>query len=151
MQIYDIILSVRDILIGGLEMNRGEFEAFVTANYLADPEYLWKRYPSYAVFRHSKGKKWFAVVMNIPKSKLGIDSNESVDVVNLKCNEELSPFIAYNNKGIFPAYHMNKRMWVSVLLDGSVTDETIEFLLDISFNETLKKGKSRSETYNEKL
>ena len=44
-------------------------------------------------------------------------------------------------KGIFPAYHMSKTCWISVLLDGSVSDETLSFLIDVSFELTSKKSK----------
>ena len=87
--------------------------------YNVEPEYLWKDLPDYGVLKCSNGK-WFAIVMKVPFSKLGIESEEPVWIVNLKVDgNRLSEII--NNRNIFPAYHMNKKLWVSVLLT-SVTD-----------------------------
>ena len=44
-----------------------------------------------------------------------------------------------NEKGIYPAYHMSKTHWVSVLLDGSASEDTLSFLIDVSFDLTDKK------------
>ena len=56
----------------------------VKKRYKAKPEYLWKRYPDYAIFRHSDNKKWFGLVMDVPKCKLGLDGDERVDILNVK-------------------------------------------------------------------
>ncbi|MBR6563778.1 MAG: MmcQ/YjbR family DNA-binding protein [Clostridia bacterium] len=106
------------------------------------PEYLFTKYPSYAVFRHQSNKKWFAVIMRIPISKLGIMENREVSVVNLKCTPEAMDEL-WDSDGIFPAYHMNKRHWITVLLDGTVPTETVKKLLDVSFDATNVKIKKK--------
>ncbi|MBR2875628.1 MAG: MmcQ/YjbR family DNA-binding protein [Clostridia bacterium] len=106
--------------------------------YAALPEFPWVKYPGFAVYRHSENNKWFAVIMDIPKSKLGFQSEETVSVVNLKCDPVLMGSL-YSEYGIFPAYHMNKSHWISVLLDGGVEKEKLEWLTDISFNLTKSK------------
>ena len=60
--------------------------------------------------------------MNIPKEKLGISSSEIIDIVNLKSDPILIGNLR-NEKGIYPAYHMNKTYWISVALDGTVEDD----------------------------
>ncbi len=120
-------------------MTRNEAEAHVTRTYGAAPEYLWERYPTYAVFRHRENRKWFAVFMTIPKSRLGIREDGLIDVVNVKCAEELTEAL-WQEKGILPAYHMNKRKWLSVILDGSVPTDTVTWLLAISHRLTAPKA-----------
>ncbi len=119
-------------------MNREELERYINERYETEGEYMWVRYPNFAVFRHGENRKWFAVLMTIPKARLGLKSEELVDVVNLKCR--LGEGATYREEaGVYPAYHMNKWHWISVCLDGSVSAERIRELLCISFDLTLGK------------
>ena len=90
------------------------------------------------VFRHSDNKKWFALVMTIKKRKLGIDSDELIDVVNLKCAPEIMDDLWQEN-GIFPAYHMSKKHWLTLALDGTCEAETLKWVTKISYDLTKKK------------
>ena len=119
-------------------MNRSELSKHVLDKYSIVGERPWQKYPSYEIFRHNDNKKWFAVVMRIPMSKLGVLENRDVNVVNLKCTPEVLDELR-QEEGIYPAYHMNKEHWISVLLDGSVSPEAIKTLLDVSYNATKKK------------
>lgn len=90
------------------------------------------------VFRHPENKKWFALVMTIKKRKLGLESDELIDVVNLKCAPEIMDDLWQEN-GIFPAYHMSKKHWLTLALDGSCDEETLMWVTKISFDLTKKK------------
>ncbi len=129
------------------KLNRENFDKYISETYGINPDFPWLKYPSFSVYRHSNNKKWFAVVMNLHKSKLGLSEDETVDVVNLKCDPIMSGSFCKDD-GIFPAYHMNKNYWISVLLDGSVDDEKLKLLLDISYELTdikIKKAKQKHE------
>lgn len=112
----------------------------ITHTYGATAEYPWASAPSYGVYRHSHNKKWFAVIMDIPASKLGLKNDEIISIVNLKCDPILIGSLHKDN-GIYPAYHMNKSYWISVVLDGTVDTEKLKWLTEISY--TLTKGKAR--------
>ena len=43
---------------------------YVKEKYNTTPEYLWKRYPTYAVLRHEDNNKWYAAVMNVSAYRL---------------------------------------------------------------------------------
>ncbi len=118
-------------------MNREALLNFITEKYGVLPEYPWASAPSFAVYRHENNKKWFAVVMTITKDKLGFDSTENIDIVNLKCDPLMS---VTTETGIFPAYHMSKTHWISVSLDGSVDEDKIKWLLNLSFELTGKSS-----------
>lgn len=119
-------------------MNREELAAYISENYNAEAEHPWLEYPNFAVFRHENNRKWFALIMDVPREKLGLAGGDTLDVVNLKCDPiEIGSF--REQAGIFPAYHMNKNHWLTVALDGSVSDETLTLLLDISFELTARK------------
>ena len=121
-------------------MERNSIFKHCKDTYGTAPEYLWERFPSYAVLRHRGNRKWYAVVMEIPFKRLGVMREGTVDVMNLKLGEAMVGSVR-DERGIFPAYHMAKGAWVSVLLDGTVPDETILAFLDISHELTDTKRK----------
>ena len=119
-------------------MDEKELVRYAFSQYGAQPEYLWKKYPDYFVLRHKDGGKWFAVVMDIPKERLGLDGKEKIFIMDVKCGPLLyGSFIG--RTGVFPAYHMNKENWITLLLDGSAESETIKQLLGISYQLTENK------------
>ena len=121
-------------------MKRDELEALISETYNADADYPWLKYPNYEVFRHSNNQKWFALIMDVPKDKLGLQGTELLDVVNFKCDPILIGSLR-GEPGIFPAYHMNKEQWITVALDGSVSDDKIKMLLDMSYQATAPKAR----------
>lgn len=118
-------------------MNRQELAAWLTETYSTTGEYLFARYPSFQVFRHNGNRKWFAVIMEIPRKNLGLAGNGEISMVNLKCDTRMIGSFR-EEPGFFPGWHMNKAHWLSVALDGSVEDAKIRFLVDMSFNLTKK-------------
>ena len=110
-------------------MNRHEFVTYLTGTYSCAGEHLFARYPSFQVFRHWGNKKWFAVIMDIPRKNLNLPGEGEISVVNLKCDTRLIGSFR-EEPGIFPGWHMNKAHWLSVALDGTVEDEKIKFLMD---------------------
>ena len=90
-----------------------------------------------AVFRHANNRKWYAIMMRVPRRKFGIDSDEVVDVVNLKLPLEMFGSFGAAD-GVYPAYHMNKLHWISVLLPDAA-DDLVEFLVNASYEATREK------------
>ena len=128
-------------------MNRGELEAYIRNHYATLPDYPWADTPRAAVFRHANNRKWFALVMEVPRGRLRLPGAEPLDIVNFKCDPILIASLR-GETGIFPAYHMNKSSWITAALDGSVQAKTIELLLDVSYE--LTKPKIRRKTANRK-
>ena len=91
------------------------------------------------VLRHGAGGKWFGLVMNIPKKRVGIEEDGMVDVLNLKIDPEESYVVREMFEGIIPAYHMNKRHWISVILNDTVPMEFCEILIQKSYDLTKKR------------
>ncbi|WP_297871965.1 MmcQ/YjbR family DNA-binding protein [uncultured Oscillibacter sp.] len=115
-------------------MNREALEAYLTGTYAAAADRPWARYPDYVVFRHTGNRKWFALVMRIPGSRLGLTGDGLLDVVNVKCDPLLIGSFR-ELPGIYPAYHMNKGNWLSVSLEEA-GDETIKVLINMSYDLT---------------
>lgn len=110
-----------------LQDNREKLLAYAHARYGTSAEYLWEKHPSYGVLRNAKGK-WYAIFMRVPKRRLLIDEEGECEVVNLKAAaQEL-----VDHQRIFPAYHMNKKHWISVRLDAHWESGELEMLLEKS-------------------
>ena len=101
------------------------------------PDYPFDEDFETAVLRHADNRKWFALLMKVSRRKFGFDSDKTVDVVNLKLPIEMVGSFGKDD-GVYPAYHMNKLHWISVLLPDA-TDETIAFLTGVSYETTKSK------------
>lgn len=121
-------------------MNIQQLRQFVFETYGVDAEFPWAKSPNYLVFRHSDNQKWFALIMDISKDKLGLPEREPINILNVKC-EPLMIGSLRREDGIYPAYHMSKTNWITVALDGSVSDDKIKWLMDMSYNLTAKGPK----------
>ena len=94
-----------------------------------------------AVLRHDMNRKWYALVMRVSRRKFGFDCDETVDVVNLKL--PLAMFGSFGpSDGVYPAYHMNKLHWISVLLPDA-TEDIIELLVHASYEATRNPQKRK--------
>ena len=108
----------------------------VQEKYANQLEYLWEKSPDTAVLRHEDNQKWYAVLMRIPWDKLEKGREGLVEAVNIK-HEQVADLLS--KKGIYPAFHMNKRYWLSLTLDDSLQDEEVIELIERSWNLTVKK------------
>lgn len=117
---------------------REEIIEYIRSRYGSEPEYMWQSTPDAAVFRHSDNRKWFALIMNISRDKLGIQG-EKTDILNIKCDQLIVGSYLLMD-GFYPAYHMNKKSWLTVLLDGTVDSEQIKGIVDMSYAVTQSKA-----------
>lgn len=117
-------------------MNRKELIEYIQKTYAVIPEYLWSKYPNYAVFRHHNHSKWFAVIMDVAENKLfDTGKNNKVDVINLKVPVPLVGALRLK-KTVYPAYHMNKEHWISIRLDTDFDDTELKSLISESYELT---------------
>jgi predicted DNA-binding protein (MmcQ/YjbR family) len=111
---------------------------FIDKKYNAAPEYLWRRYPTYCIFRHNDNRKWFAIIMSVPRKIIKLSGDGNIDIINVKCSTDDIGFLL-DIPGILPAYHMSKANWISVVLDGTVPQKNVKQLIKTSFELTEKK------------
>ena len=123
------------------KMNRIELEKYILLQYDALADDPWASAPGFRVFRHADSRKWFAVMMNSPKCRLGEASDELLEVVNVKCDPLLIGSLRGQN-GYFPAYHMNKEKWLSIQLGKPELDDAIKDLLSLSYELTAPKKRN---------
>ncbi len=110
--------------------------AYAKEKYGTEPEYPWMRFPDYAVLRHSDGNKWYGLVMDIPREKLGLGGEGRAEILNVKLDDLMHAESLVRRKGYFKGYHIKSGLWVSVLLDGTVPFGELCGLLDLSFRVT---------------
>lgn len=115
-------------------MKKQDFIKHCFEFYGISPDYPFNDDFDTAVLRHPSNGKWFALVMKISRSKLGLDSDEMIWVINLKQPLEMIGAFSKSD-GVYPAYHMNKLHWISVVLDDAA-DETVKLLTDLSYEAT---------------
>ena len=96
-----------------------KYVAYLKSKFSAEPDFPWPDTPDYAVFR-CPNQKWFALVMKVKYRQLGLAGDEEVWAVNMKAEQDAIPNLV-DRKSIFPAWHMNKKHWITVLLTA-VTD-----------------------------
>ena len=112
---------------------RDVLNKYIIDSYGAEPEFLWSKFPHYAVYRHQDNKKWFAIIMDVEYRKLGVESEAKTDIINLKLGDPLLVDTLINDNGYYKAYHMAKNTWITIALDGSVSFEEIVSLLSDSY------------------
>ena len=89
-----------------------------------EPEFLWPKFPNNAVLRRKDSKKWYAVLLVLAKYKLGADSDTIVDILDLRGRaDDIAALMG--RPAYFPGWHMNKKHWYTVCLDGSVPMDAI--------------------------
>ena len=109
-----------------------EIIEYVKNKYGDELEFLWEKSPKNAVIRRKSSNKWYAVILTVSKIKLNLNCDEIIEVINLhNIAEEIEKLI--DNKKYFPAYHMNKKYWCTICLDGTVELKEIYKLIDISY------------------
>ena len=113
-------------------MKREEIFEYVKNQYGTVPEYLWETSPKSAVLRHKNGK-WYAVLMQVEKSRLGLEEESMVDVINVKCEPDMVGLLT-QTYGFLSGYYMNKKYWITMLLDGRVSEAKILDFLDLSYD-----------------
>lgn len=123
-------------------MTKQDLLTYCQSTYGTLPDYPFDDDLCTAVLRHRDSRKWYALLMRVSRKKFGQESGEVVDVVNMKLPVELAGSFGPSD-GVFPAYHMNKFHWISVILTDA-KDETVRFLLNASYEVTRAKKKAKS-------
>lgn len=99
---------------------KNNYIAWIKNQFGADPDFPWPDDAQYSFVFRCPNDKWFALVMRIKYKQLALSGDEEVWVVNMKASPDEIPNLI-DHKSIFPAWHMNKKHWITVLLTA-VTD-----------------------------
>lgn len=92
--------------------------------YKDEPEFAWESSPGFGIFKNPNNKKWYGLIMNIDKSKIDKKYSGEVEIINVKLDPERIQ-VLISKKGFYPAYHMNKKNWITISLDDTLSDDEI--------------------------
>ena len=98
--------------------------AYVRETYGDELEFLWTKFPDNAVWRRKDTQKWYGAILTVSRRKLGLSSDEAAEIIDLRMEPEQMD-VTVDNKKYFPGWHMNKRSWYTIILDGSVPEAEI--------------------------
>lgn len=125
-------------------------EGWIHREYGVTAEFPWERYPGNGTFKCPGNGKWFAAILTVEFGKLAggaayaHDENTVVEVINLKADPDQIPALT-KTPGVYPAWHMNKKHWISVILDDTADDETVRELIRESYRlASSGKGKGKA-------
>ena len=125
----------RDVFI--LDQSRALLET-VRSRWNEELEFLWEDSPEYAVLRRTDTGKWYGVMMRLPGRKFGLTDDAVSEFVLLRIPRDAADAIVADNR-FLPAYHMNKRTWFAIRLDGGVGLTEILQLTERSRKQAVKK------------
>ena len=115
-------------------MNRAQLKEHILTTYLSEYDEPWAKWPDNGVFPHPGNKKWFALVTKVDGSKIGLDTDKPVDIVNLKGDPLLINALV-EQPGYHRAWHMNKEHWITAEL-SAIDDDQLLALVEMSFDAT---------------
>lgn len=105
---------------------------YIHQQYGDSPSFPWKKFSGYGIFRNPHNNKWYALIANLDKNKLDKKQSGEIEIINIKLAETKIQELL-KQKGFYPAYHMNKKTWITILLDDTLSDNTIFKLLHESY------------------
>lgn len=134
-EIYNLLknrkIDFKKLLEYGFAKKENQYE-YRTTLIKDEFEFLWEK-SNNAIVRHKENNKWYAALLMVSKNKLGLDSDEVVDIIDLKMlPEDIEEIV--DNENYFLGYHMNKKHWITIILDGRVKIEKIYEFIDISYH-----------------
>ncbi|WP_314011241.1 MmcQ/YjbR family DNA-binding protein [Pseudostreptobacillus hongkongensis] len=109
---------------------------YIKNKYDVDLEYAFKD-NNLGVFRRKDNEKWFGILIALNGNKVDVSINKEVELINLKAKAE-DVIKLIEKDGIYRAYHMNKKYWISCILDEKINIDEIFKLIDNSFELTGK-------------
>ena len=115
-------------------MTREQILQYVKEEYGTVSEHLWAKYPNYEILRKPDSGKWYGALMDVPKNKIGLQGEAITDILVLKDKPENVVHIC-EMEGFAPAYHMNKKHWFAVILDGA-DEKAVYGMIDKSYELT---------------
>lgn len=111
--------------------------SFIYERFNDKPMFMFDKYPGVCVFKNLNNNKWYGIIMNVDRSKLDSSKSGEVEIINLKIDSDKIKELLLQ-KGYYEAYHMNKKYWISIILDDSISDKNIEQLIIESYNNIIK-------------
>lgn len=131
-KIKDIIKNCTDLNV--FKSNQAkDIINYIKEKYNDNLEFLWEKFDDNAIWRNKLNNKWYGLLLTISERKLDIDSDKIIEIIDLRYQKEkIDELIDF--KTIYPGYHMNKKSWITIKLDDTISTEEIYRLIDNSYS-----------------
>ena len=138
-QVEDLVQEIKEKCLLNSNMKLRLME-YCERKFGTEPEAPWEDSPDAYTFKTAKRNKWYALFMTIPYKSLGLVAKGTLDVLNIKLPPE-KVLDLIDRVHFYPAYHMNKKHWITIVLDKEVDEPLVQQLLEESYGlvEKLKK------------
>ncbi len=123
-----------------------EITRLIQEKYGDNPEFLWDKFKGYGVFKNPDNNKWYGIIMNIDRSKTDKTKKGEIEIINIKLNENKITELL-KREGFYPAWHMNKKSWITIILDKTLSNDEIMEYIEESRNYTKVDKKIRDKHY----
>lgn len=132
----DLLTEIRDTCCEKVLFHTAQAERisnWIKETYGDEPEFLWEKFPTYAIFRKKEDRKWYGLIGMVPHNRIDSDQgSEEVEVLNVHAKKEtIAEYL--KKEGFHEAYHMNKKTWTTVILEEGFSDEEIRKLIEESY------------------
>lgn len=104
------------------------------------PEFLWDKFQGSGIFRNPETKKWYLAILDTDRSKIQKDGTGLIEVALVKLSAE-NVEKRLKQEHIYPGWHMNKKYWITIILDDSLSDEAIMELIEESHSFTVRTSR----------
>lgn len=109
-----------------------EIISYIKQKYGDELEFLWQKFSGNAIVRRSDNDKWYAVFLQVQKNKIGLSGDEMIEILDVRAeSDEIESLV--DGEHFFPGYHMNKKHWLTMVFDGSLSVEEICRRVDKSY------------------
>ena len=130
-QVEDLVQEIKEKCLLNSNMKLRLME-YCERKFGTEPEAPWEDSPDAYTFKTAKRNKWYALFMTIPYKSLGLVAKGTLDVVNIKLPPE-KVLDLIDRVHFYPAYHMNKKHWITIVLDKEVDEPLVQQLLEESY------------------
>lgn len=130
----EILLDIRDTCFTRnyfIFAQSNRIARLIQEKYADEPLFLWEKYPNYGVFKNPDTNKWYAAILNIDYSKIDKAKAGEIEIIDIKADKKDVQELLQQD-GFYPAYHMNKKSWLTVILNDSLSDSALMELIDKS-------------------
>lgn len=123
-------------------MTLAELEDYILSSFEATSDHSFEEDRTVTIYRRLDNNQRFAATKNVGCRSVNVERAGRIDILNVSVNPRLVAALR-EREGFRPAWRMNRNKWVTVLLDGTVSDDEIRTYLDMSYKNVGKKGGKR--------
>jgi predicted DNA-binding protein (MmcQ/YjbR family) len=121
-------------------MTLTEAEDYILSHCGALSDHSFEEDRTVTIFRRADNNQRFAALKNVGRRSVDAGQAGRIDILNVSLEPRLVASLQAR-EGFRPAWRMNRNRWVTILLDGTVTDDEIRSYLDMAYKTAGRKAR----------